>query len=142
MEASTRDKPWLWKPGMSGNPSGRPKGLPRKVRDKYGRKAFALCVAILENRVCEPRWVMGEDGKNRKLPCLPSVSDALSAAKTVMAYCWGQPSQKLEITDDSLPSSLAITFKDGTDPIEINMEPETPTDWPEIVENGKGKHGD
>jgi hypothetical protein len=38
------DKPWLWKPGQTGNPGGRPKGIAAKARE-HTDKAVEVLVA-------------------------------------------------------------------------------------------------
>ncbi len=79
-----------FKPGQSGNYSGRPKGLAKGIRDREGLKSF--------NRLLQIRDDVEEDTK-----------EVLSACKIILGYCWGQPSQTLEIQDLNLPDSLKIT---------------------------------
>lgn len=86
-----RGKPF--EPGQSGNPSGRPKefGDFRKwARDVGVENAKAVLLRVMTK---------GND------------KDAVAAARVILAYALGQPTQAVELaTRDGLPLSLNVHF--------------------------------
>ncbi len=82
-----------WKPGQSGNPGGRPKGIARTVRERCGGDATKLVEVLLA--IAEGR------GLNSK-PV--HETDRIRATELLLAYGWGRP-----------PEFAAI---EGADPLE------------------------
>lgn len=95
---NTSDKPWLWKPGQSGNPNGRPpKGHSitdtiRAMMDEKPEIKKALGAKILQM----------------------AVEGDITAIKTIWNYLDGMPLQKSEIggTDGK---SITLTVLRGAD---------------------------
>ena len=71
-----------WKPGQSGNPSGRPKGT-SKLRE--------LCRAHTEKAIATLVEVMGGDGKQ---------ADRVRASEIILNRGWGTPAQEIAETMD------------------------------------------
>lgn len=83
-------------PGISGNPGGRPRGLAREVREREGRKSFDILLQIRDSRLKGAHWTKG---KKKMIAVASDLGEVLSACKIILAYCYGQPSQKLEVED-------------------------------------------
>lgn len=92
-----------FKPGQSGNPGGRKKslGLSRAVRRSEGLKSWAWLCRAGDERVLE-RKELGEDkdGNPITVDVVPSVKVLLDVHKLKLAYCWGQPNQKMDLAED------------------------------------------
>ena len=91
--------------GQSGNPSGRPKGLAREVRDREGRKSFNTLIQIRDGRLEAAIW---DKAKKDFVACAPDLGEVISSCKIILGYCWGQPNQYLEIEDNRKPLSTNI----------------------------------
>ncbi len=91
--------------GTSGNPSGRPKGLAREVRDREGRKSFDTLILIRDGRLKAAQW---SKGKKSMVACAPDLGEVISSCKIILGYCWGQPNQHLEIEGTRKPLSTNI----------------------------------
>jgi len=73
----------MFEPGKSGNPSGRPKAIP-KIRDlarSYSEEAILLAVKIMRDE--------DERGLTR-----------LAAINVVLDRAWGKPMQGIEVTEN------------------------------------------
>jgi Family of unknown function (DUF5681) len=71
-----------WKPGQSGNPGGRPKGVAKTVREVCGGDPRGLAEGLLA-------IARGEGvGVNTK-PVRPA--DQIRATELLLAYGWGKP---------------------------------------------------
>ena len=84
----TSDRPWLWKPGQSGNPGGRPQAL-KDVRDlarAHTPKAIERLAAMLDH----------EDGRV-----------VVAAATSLLDRAWGRPEQSV-VADVSVTSSVDV----------------------------------
>ena len=77
-----------WKPGQSGNPAGRPKGIAKTVRERCGGDPQRLVDILL---------AIAEDDSQR-------ASDRTNAARALIEHGWGKA-----------PAFAAI---EGTDPLE------------------------
>jgi hypothetical protein len=90
-----------FKPGESGNPGGRKKavGLSRAVRTSEGLKTWGMLLNIRDEKIREQKIEM-HDGEPVVVDVLPSIKERREACKLILAYCWGQPSQKIDLTDD------------------------------------------
>jgi hypothetical protein len=96
--------PPRWKPGQSGNPSGRPKGLAHYIQGKT-RKGCELIDWYLAI------W----RGEKEPLGRVPKPTERFEAAETLLAYGWGRPPQyvdlalastevrRIEVTFDTAP---------------------------------------
>lgn len=92
-------KPWLFKPGQSGNPSGRPKS-PRGYilnRTNGGRDVSDLLLRIMR----------GEEPGFRG-------SDRMEALKMVITYIWGKP----ENGPEAIKAELLTIFTQVRDKIQ------------------------
>ena len=92
---NTKEKPWLWKPGESGNPHGRPpKGHSitetiRAMMDEKPEIKKALGAKILQM----------------------AVEGDITAIKTIWGYIDGMPMQKVETRD---VTTLALDYGKNT----------------------------
>src|SRR3974377_1811068 len=85
-QTQTRQWPYpgrMFKPGQSGNPSGRPKGIEALAR-VHTTEALAVLARALSD----------EDTRV-----------AVSAAGMLLAYGWGRPKQVVDATDNALSLS-------------------------------------
>ena len=100
--------PPRWKPGQSGNPSGRPKGLAHYIQDKT-RKGHELVDWYLAI------W----RGEKEPLGRVPKPGERFGAAETLLAYGWGRPPQNVDLALASTEvRRIEVTF-DGA-PLEGN----------------------
>jgi hypothetical protein len=79
-----------WRPGQSGNPGGRPKGLPEYVRRKCGRngqKLIDALIAIAFGTDADRRALFGE-----RVP-YPSLKDRMVAIELLLTRGFGRPAQ-------------------------------------------------
>lgn len=85
--------------GVSGNPGGKRKalGLSRGVRIQEGKKTWKKLLQIRDEQVKEP-YLNKETGE--LVYVVPSIKELRESCKLILAYCWGQPSQKLEVTGE------------------------------------------
>jgi hypothetical protein len=89
--------------GKSGNPGGRKKsiGLSRAVRKSQGLKSWAwLCKAGNEEVLERKEIGKDKDGKPILVDVVPSVKVLADVHKLILAYCWGQPTQKVDFGDE------------------------------------------
>lgn len=85
--------------GQSGNPGGRKKalGLSHGVRRQEGKKTWRKLLEIRDEQVQEPHFDK-ETGKT--VYFAPSIKERREACKLILAYCWGLPPQKVEVTGE------------------------------------------
>ena len=94
--------------GKSGNPGGRPKGLVASKRDKFGRKAFNVLVDIMEGRVEE----LAYNKLGNPITVAPQIKEVREAAKTILFWCWGQPTQQIKLGDvDGEPLAFNVLLQ-------------------------------
>lgn len=84
-----------FKPGQSGNPGGRPKGVGLSIRAKFGEDGHKL-IAVLE------RYALGKVKK-----C--THRDRLHAIEVLLDRGWGKPPQVVA-GDPDQPLALKVTF--------------------------------
>lgn len=106
---NTSDKPWLWKPGESGNPNGRPP------------KGHSITDTI--------RAMMDEKPEIKKAlgaKILQSAADGdITAMKLIWNYLDGMPTQKQEVSGpEGKPLKLNIISYGNNDTLQL---PATPT---------------
>ena len=85
--------------GQSGNPGGRKKslGLSRALRKAAGTEGWAMAMKILRGEILEPYF----DKETEKTIYLsPGARTRLEACKIILAYCWGQPTQKIDLDSE------------------------------------------
>jgi len=82
------DRPWLWQPGQSGNPNGRPKAEADvgKLCRQYGQRAVEVLADLMEHEA---------DARIR-----------LAAANSLLDRGFGRPSQQVTVDGDSTTSSV------------------------------------
>lgn len=104
-------KPYQFRRGVSGNPSGRPqnKGLAAMIREKTedGAAVVRVLVDVLEGR--EPR---------------AKVADRIEAARLLMDRAWGRPLQAMELSgpDGGPIQSLNVMANVDTDTLHRLVE--------------------
>ena len=79
-----------FKPGQSGNPGGRPKGIAKAIREVVGDDPYELAVILLE---------IAKDPKARH-------ADRISAVRELLDRGWGKA-----------PAVVAV---EGSDPLELD----------------------
>ena len=78
-------------PGQSGNPSGRPKGIARAVREACGGDADEVIQGLLA--------IARGEGVNGKAP---RPADQIRAYEILLAYGWGKPASFVPVEGDPL----------------------------------------
>lgn len=89
------DKPWLFKPGQSGNPTGR-------------SKAFAEMVAQAQEyspKIVVMLFEMAMDINQKP-------TDRITAGRELLDRAWGRPAQQAELTINEPPSGDGINRPD------------------------------
>lgn len=108
----TRDhlKPFQFAPGQSGNPSGKPKGLERRVRELLGDDIDAIvyvqrCVALGVPPDVDEMIALGVKLTDTQRKAIANTfstitrRDSNEAAKLVTDRGWGKAKQHVEIND-------------------------------------------
>jgi hypothetical protein len=87
--------------GQSGNPGGRKRaiGLSRAVRKSEGLKTWAMLLDIRDEKIREQK-IEWEDGEPVTIDVVPSIKERREACKLILAYCWGQPTQKIDFDSE------------------------------------------
>jgi len=87
--------------GQSGNPGGRKRsiGLSRAVRKSEGLKSWKMLLDIRDEKLREHRIEI-ENGEPVAVDVVPSIKERREACKLILAYCWGQPNQKMDFAED------------------------------------------
>lgn len=87
--------------GQSGNPGGRKRslGLSRAVRASEGLKTWAMLLKVRDGEILEP-YFNKETEKTEWLP--PGAKTRTEACRLILAYCWGTPGQKTEMSNDMI----------------------------------------
>ena len=94
--AKSVEKPWLWKPGQSGNPLGRAKGWRSALKaivGENGEKLWALLLAHAEGRPIIPTLPDGRQGA----PIVPTADTTLRATIELAHMLAGRPVNQAEI---------------------------------------------
>jgi hypothetical protein len=92
------EKPWLFKPGQTGNPGGRPKGLAALVREQTADGADL--VAFLVRAV-----------HNKRLP----MRIRLEACAQLLDRCYGKALQQTELSGPGAePLTIRIEYGEST----------------------------
>jgi hypothetical protein len=120
-----------WKPGNSGNPGGRPKGVRKllKLATKHAPKALAYALRLLE----EPD--IGEEPKDM----VAHRRVKLEAAKLIASYGMGAPPRYGEGVDAmarvQLPRGLSIEVIEAVASQPLSTELPAPTDAPRLADD-------
>lgn len=85
---------YQFRPGQSGNPGGRPKGLRALLHERFGPDAKALI---------DPLWQIASSKKTAS-------SDRIQAFKLLLAYHSGAPDKHVEVSGPEGSSLGPITF--------------------------------
>lgn len=93
--SQSADKPWLFKPGQSGNPNGRQKADPEVMAflKAHTREAAEKKVALMRDPNTKPDLVN-------------------LIAEQILDRTMGKPIQNLDVTSDGSPIVFPIDFKD------------------------------
>ena len=97
------DRPWLFKPGESGNPGGRPKGLASLVREKTrdGEELVAFMLKVLR-------------GKQRVNGNAPSLALRMEAAAWLADRGFGKAVQQMELSGPGAePLTIRVEYADA-----------------------------
>ena len=95
-----------WKPGQSGNPSGRPKGFGHLVRAQTldGAELVAFHLKVIRGELTETKVANGIPVETE-----PSIADRMKAAEWLADRGWGRV-QNAEATPDQVRAELAAVF--------------------------------
>ena len=96
-----------YKPGQSGNPSGRPIAYREYLREligKRGEKAFDIIWAIAKGTRTSKQWMSAEGGPV-EVEQLPSIKEQMGAALALAEHLNGKPVQAMD-----LEHSGAVSF--------------------------------
>ena len=88
-----------WSKGQSGNPIGRPRRpmLPDARRRAEGRLSWERLLQIRDGYILERK----HDSEGHAIDVVPSIADQIKVNTLILAYCWGIPTQRLELADES-----------------------------------------
>ena len=105
-----------FRPGQSGNPGGKKKGVAELVRaqTKDGRDIIAFMVAVMQGRAYD--YPDLPPGPHRGVAFVPSPDERLQAAQWLADRAFGKAPQVVEATIDSTSTQvdvLAITLADA-----------------------------
>ncbi len=89
----------MWSKGQSGNPGGRAKRpmLPESRRRAEGKLSWDRLLEIRDGYILERKY----DDKGHAVDIVPSIADQIKVNTLILAYCWGIPTQRLELADES-----------------------------------------
>ena len=89
--------PWI--KGTSGNPAGRPKSpmLTESKRRSQGNLSWDRLLQIRDGYILERKY----DQQGHAIDVVPSIADQIKVNTLILAYCWGIPTQRLELADES-----------------------------------------
>lgn len=97
-------KPWLWKPGVSGNPSGRPKGREKWWRDITAPYDEAMAKVMIDIVLGNPVPQRMSDGTLVEHHIKPQ--HRTEAYKIIQDRVWGKAKQTIDLTTDIQKSGL------------------------------------
>lgn len=89
---------YRWKPGQSGNPGGRPKGLAAIIRERTdnGGELVNLWITVMRGGVIE------KDGIRYK----PTLSDMIKASAELADRGFGKATQPIDLGDENLTGAI------------------------------------
>ena len=95
MEPANKKNTGRFKPGVSGNPNGRPK-IPQDIRDACRAASIEAINILLE--------LMRSEDTN--------AGERIKAANTILNRAWGTPVQAVEVSGkDSAPLAIKVIFE-------------------------------
>ena len=99
----------MFQPGQSGNPGGRKRavGLSKAVRKSEGLKTWKMLLDIRDEKIREQK-IEFSHGESVVVDIVPSVRDRREACKLILAYCWGQPTEKVSFADEDGAAAFAF----------------------------------
>jgi len=111
--------------GISGNPSGRPKApmLPDSRRRAQGKLSWDRLLQIRDGEVLERKF----DSDGKPYIVVPSIADQIKVNTLILAYCWGIPTQRLELADESKALFAMNVILSQAKEIENGSQPTTGT---------------
>lgn len=88
------ENPHQFKPGQSGNPSGRPRKLEKRVRELLGDRIDTMTLAMAD--IVE--GVVPKEGPLKDMRI--TTRDRIEAFKVLCDRGWGKPKQKVDVSGD------------------------------------------
>lgn len=100
-----------WKPGQSGNPGGRPKGLASLVREetKDGKELVEVMLKIVRGELTSTETYLDKKGQPHEVVHEPAPRDKIEAVKWLADRGFGKVMESIEVTSpDGLYQSVVI----------------------------------